>query len=1159
MRHFLAIMAVCLAFYGNAQLVPQTEYIASSTDPEWVQLMYSNAEPSAVRAAHDAYYTSHPLVKNQHTQYYKRWLRNIQATGNPQGAPAMDFRDQQAYMERYQSQNRENGEWEEMGPWHYDPEVAMYFQVQSPGACHIYTVEQAPANPDVVWAGSATAGIWKSVDKGMHWELMSRELLVTSVYSIAIDPNNTDIVYFGEGNGKIYKTTDGGATWALTGDANFQGQNNWVRDLKIKPDNANTLLAATNGGLFISEDAGANWNTASSGEHMEIEFHPTNPEMVYSASLVGNNTLFKKSTDGGNTWTSGTTGWPTPNSGEEQRRIEMAVTPLHPDDIYILASGAADGGNGLFGIYRSQDQGENFEFQCCGSGPGGAWAAGSNPNILGWSEDGTGDGGQFYYDLALDVSPDQEGRLFGAGINVWRSLDYGSNWSLNAHWVTWAGEFTAERYSHADVHDVKFFSTENGVDMWVASDGGLYYSADQGDNLEPRMYGIHGTDFWGWQSGIKEGDVMVGGTYHNGTHIRNGDLYYWGAEDETSGGWLAELAGDNFRGFVNPGDATIGYHDGGAFRYTEDRFERISGLPFDNSKAANTSYWWGEYGNMEWDPRCYNIMYSPNGSSLWKSTNGGSGWTELNNFGGDKIIHVKVAPRDPNRIYVTHRQSGSNWKIWRTSDGGENWEDVSMTSVENGNNSNKAIYIDVDGENPDQLWAILLGGQSGNKVFSSSDAGDTWQDIGDEVINNVYITAIAHQRGTDGGLYLGSDHSVYYKDNTMDSWELYANNLPARTPVVFLQTNYCEGKVRCAGSRSVHQNDFYTPSALQVGFTANKLEVNMALQCALDTIRFTDNSVLRCAGASYDWTFEGAVESGSEGYNAMAMWNTPGTYDVSLTVTDEEGNSASYTWEDMITVISEGVPMPVVEDFNGEIFPPENWKLETSGLGTWEPAVQLDDASNGVAQFPNYWVDTQGLADLLVMPAMDFTDVESPLIHFDVAHVKYADYEDGLELWYRVDAGEWTPAYSKFGDDLTVEDCYVWFWYDLGGELVWRTDSVDLSMLSGESCVELAFANIGGYGNHTWIDNVNLLDDNVSVSEIEKLQFTVFPNPSTGQFFLNTPVQLFGQSYEVRDLAERLVDQGVVQRSTAIDLSNQASGMYLIEIVGAGVQRVVKE
>jgi hypothetical protein len=47
-----------------------------------------------------------------------------------------------------------NGIWEEMGPWSYDPEVAMAFQVQSPGACHVYTVEQAKANHEIVWCGT---------------------------------------------------------------------------------------------------------------------------------------------------------------------------------------------------------------------------------------------------------------------------------------------------------------------------------------------------------------------------------------------------------------------------------------------------------------------------------------------------------------------------------------------------------------------------------------------------------------------------------------------------------------------------------------------------------------------------------------------------------------------------------------------------------------------------------------------------------------------------------------------------------------------------------------------------------------------------------------------------------------------------------------------
>ena len=81
------------------------------------------------------------------------------------------------------------------------------------------------------------------------------------------------------------------------------------------------------------------------------------------------------------------------------------------------------------------------------------------------------------------------------------------------------------------MHDIQFFTRTDGtVDLWVASDGGLFYSADQGDHIEPRMYGLHGTDFWGWQAGWRGPEVMVGGTYHNGTLIRNGELYHWGKD-----------------------------------------------------------------------------------------------------------------------------------------------------------------------------------------------------------------------------------------------------------------------------------------------------------------------------------------------------------------------------------------------------------------------------------------------------------------------------------------------------------------------------------------------------------------------------------------------------------------------------------------------------
>lgn len=1149
---FLTFVAAFFVSNLAAQHVPQTPYTFQESSPNWVQLMYTNAHPLEVKAAYEAFYEEHEFVKNKDTQFYKRYLRNYQATGNGQGEVLSDSRADEAYLALRSSQARA-ANWEEAGPWHYDPEVAMYFEVQSPGACHVYTVEQAKSNPDVVWCGTATAGIWKSTDKGMHWDLMSKELLVTSVYSVEIDPTDESIVYFGEGNGKIWKTTDGGETWEMTGSETFQNNNKWVRDLRLKPNDSNVLFAATDDGLFRSDNGGNTYTNVSSSEHMEIEFHPTDNDVIYSVALVGNNTLFKKSTDGGMTFVSGTTGWPTIQTGEEQRRCEMSVSAASPNSIYVLASGQTEDGGGLYGIYESNDQGENFAFVCCGNQAGGPWEAGTNPNTLGWSEDGTGDGGQYYYDLALDVSPTDPARMFTGGICVWRSENGGADWSLNAHWVTWAGEFTAERYNHADVHDIKFFETEEGVDMWVASDGGLYYSADQGDNLEPRMYGLHGTDFWGWQAGFKDGDVMVGGTYHNGTHIRNGDLYHWGADSETSGGWLAELAGDNFRGFINPGDPTLGYHDGGAFRFTEDRFTRISGEPFDNSKRPNTSYWWGEYGNMEWDPRCYNYMYSPVESSLWFSKNGGASWDELNDFGGELIVSVKVAPRDHNRIYVSHKQSGSSWKIHRSSDMGNTWEEVSLTNAESGNNGNKAIYLDVDAEDPDRLWCVLIGSHNGNKVYESTNGGDTWNDLTSGVIEDEFVASIAHQRGSDGGIYIGTDRAVYYKDDNLTDWELYSASLPARTPVVFLQSYYCEGKIRAAGSRGVHESDFYEPSSVLAGFSADRLELNLALNCVSDPIRFTDLSVVTCNDVQYEWTFEGGTADANDQETVFVTYSEPGTYDVTLTVTDEEGNSNTYTVPDMITVTSDPIPMPIAEDFNGA-FPPEHWKLE-GNFGNWEHAFELGDDSNGVAQYPNYWVDGQGEADLLIMPAMDFSDVEDPLLFFDVSYQLYADYIDGLEVYYKIgDQEEWSTVYSKFGEELAVDDNYVWFWYDQGGDLLWRTDSVNLAPLANEECVTIAFANISDYGNHIWLDNVNLTTyTEVGIQEVpSSSELAVYPNPTNGAVVISTPATWNGESYQVLDMSGRVVATGTLSQRNELDLQHVSDGLYVLQVQNKG-------
>ena len=200
-----------LFFYGSIlslQVQAQSYELPYPTDkntPQWVQLMYAdNPNVKSVMAAYKAYYATHKFEKNSHTQYYKRWLRKVLPYVNAKGfieKPSREILDQQwaNYLEKVEQakvQKLSDGVWEEIGPWEYDHEAAMNLSVQSPGAAHIYTVEQSASNPDIVIAGTANAGLWKSTDKGLTWSPLTNELAVQEVYSAEIDHSTENTLYF---------------------------------------------------------------------------------------------------------------------------------------------------------------------------------------------------------------------------------------------------------------------------------------------------------------------------------------------------------------------------------------------------------------------------------------------------------------------------------------------------------------------------------------------------------------------------------------------------------------------------------------------------------------------------------------------------------------------------------------------------------------------------------------------------------------------------------------------------------------------------------------------------------------------------------------------------------------------------------------------------
>lgn len=1163
MKPIFITLFLIIPFLFIAQ-VNQIPHTIKENQPKWVQMMYAeNPNLFELRDEYDAYYKTHPFIKNYDTQFFKRLLKEnwiyVDNNGFIQRPPYDPFLEKKYLNQKEQNElsKSANSQWQELGPWQYDHEQAMDFQVQSPGSAHVYTCDQSLTNDQLVYAGTASAGLWKSTNKGLSWSLVTKNLLVNSVYSVAIDPIDNNIVYFGEENGTIWKTIDGGVNWSKTGSNSFQSTAKWIRDLKIIAPN--TLLAATDAGLFRSTDAGANWTSVRLGDHMEIEINPADDQMIYTVKRTSNKTEFYKSTDAGLTWVLKPTGWPSPPANDEQLRTEIGVSAANPNIVYAWASGIEGVNEGFYGFYKSIDAGESFTFECCGGSPGGT-ATVDDPNMMGWSEDGTENGGQIYYDLAFGASPLDESRIYGAGINVWRSDNGGTDWELNAHWVTWVGEHTPYRYSHADVHDVKFFQHGSTTDMWVCSDGGIFYSSDQGDNIAPRMHGIHGTDFWGFQAGFKDGDVMVGGTYHNGTLIKYKDIYHGGLNTPNANGWLAELGGDNYRGFVNYGDSKIGYHDNGAFQFSPVRTTRISSKAFDDNNNANTSYSTGEYGNFGFSPNNYNTFYSPVGTKLMYTTNGGVSFEEIYDFGGSKIIQIKVSWSNPDYIYVTHKPSSGVTKIMKSIDKGTTWIDVTPSGTVTNNNQNRSKYIEVDEKDPNKLWCILIGGQTGNKVFKSIDGGINWTNITTPTLNNENVVSIFHHYGSDDGIYIGTTRAVYYKNNSMSDWALFNNELPASTYCSFLEPFYAGGKVRTATQRSVFECDLYENVPPVAMISANKNDLNIGSDCLADTIQFVDHSTVRTLTGTWLWTFEGGTPATSTLENPKVIYAVPGIYDVKLIVTDEFG-SDSITLVDFVTVTNQLSNQTILETFDGDAFPPEGWKLYDNTGSSWEQDWPEGNDTNRCASFPNYWENATNEQHYLILPAMSFEYAVEPSISFDYSYsTNGGAYEDSLELIYRTgDNSNWQRIWVKGGDELDVAETAVWFWYDTDPVLAWERETVDLSFLNGTKCLELAFSNIGVNGNHIWIDSVNIQGDfTVPVTPEDPYSFTgisVFPNPSTGLYTVKTSKQDEEVTWHINNAWGELIAQDV---SATIDISTVSAGIYFLTVTSSDTTKMVK-
>jgi photosystem II stability/assembly factor-like uncharacterized protein len=156
---------------------------------------------------------------------------------------------------------------------------------------NIFAIHTTPLVPGTIWAGTSRSGVVVSTDDGKTWAKTNSSPDGIPVSSIATDPKRPNYLYVGTIHA-FYLSRDGGRTWNRRG-GNLPLGN--FTSILIDPNNTDTIILSsaleTDGGIYISEDAGMKWKRFDSKELKlpsrriwSLVFDPQNPHRMYAGT-----------------------------------------------------------------------------------------------------------------------------------------------------------------------------------------------------------------------------------------------------------------------------------------------------------------------------------------------------------------------------------------------------------------------------------------------------------------------------------------------------------------------------------------------------------------------------------------------------------------------------------------------------------------------------------------------------------------------------------------------------------------------------------------------------------------------------------------------------------------------------------------------------------
>lgn len=691
-------------------------------------------------------------------------------------------------------------------------------------------------NPDIIYVGAATGGIFKTVNGGVTWESIFDNEATSSIGALAIAPSDPSIIWAGTGEANnrqssswgngVYKSTDAGKTWQHVGLA----ETHHIGRIVVHPTDPNTAYVAAVGrlwgpskerGVYKTTDGGKTWsNILFINEDTgvtDITLDYESPGTLIAAAYQRRRTAFGfngsgpgsglyKTTDGGMTWKKLEKGlpWdPNPRPAAQpaggfgggggqggggqgggaaaalaQAQVQRPATPpLTPEQIKET---------GRIGVtfYRRDTR---IVYALIEHAAGGVFRSEDKGETWTRMSD-TNPRGMYFSQVRIDPNNDQ--RIWIGGVEMGYSDDGGRNFRNNL----------VQRV-HSDIHAI-WVDPRDSNHLLVGCDGGVYMSRDRGHN-------------WNFVNTIPLGQFYeIGLDMAKPYHICGGlqDNNAWCGPSATTDNrgitnaeWFTVGGGDGFYARVDPNDPNIVYaesQDGNVLRRDLKTHESRSIRPPAPEGERYRFQWNSPIVVSSHDPKV--IYYG--GNYLFKSTDRGDGWTRLGPdlTTGQERDKLPIMGKVPDKTTLSRHDGVQAWPAITTidespmnanllwvgtddgnlqvsRDGGQNWKNVAekVKGVPKGTYVTRVIASRFS---EGTAYATFDGHRSNDfniYVYMTTDYGETWKPIRNGLSDDAgTVHVIREHHRNPKLLFLGTEHGLYISFDQGARWSRLKLNLP---------------------------------------------------------------------------------------------------------------------------------------------------------------------------------------------------------------------------------------------------------------------------------------------------------------------------------------------------------------------------------------------